>query len=482
MDLRRERRPGLTRTVRSQQSPAEKDYRSYSFWLETAGEELRPRPSLPGPTAADVAVLGAGFTGLWTAYYLLKRDPSLRVVVIEAETAGFGASGRNGAWCSSGFPVAPGELARRFGEDAARELFLEMRRTVDEVGRVAEEEGIDARFNRGGLLRVARGRAQVPGIQASYRSLQRLGLGEDLEMLDEEAVARRVRITDAKGGLFNPHCATIHPARLARGLARAVERLGGEIFENTPVKDFETGERPRLVTDRGDVEAKTIVLAGEAYLARLRKLRRQVLPIYSLIVLTEPLSDGQWAEIGWEGRECVASNRYTVDYLSRTADGRILFGGRGAPYHYASRVKDEYDLHHPTHEMLRRTAREWFPVLQGARFTHAWGGPLAMPRDWMPTMSYDPEEGLATARGYTGQGVATANLSGRTLSDLILNRDTDVTRLPTVNHRQRPWEPEPLRWLGARFVQRGLMRADDRAERTGDPPTGKTLAERLGRH
>lgn len=472
----------MTRTVRPQRAPTERDYRSYSFWLETAGEELRPRPSLPGPTTADVAILGAGFTGLWTAYYLLKKDPSQRVVVLEAETAGFGASGRNGAWCSSSFPVSPGELVRRFGHEAAKDLLLEMRGAVDEVGRVAEDEKIDARFNRGGLLRIARGGAQMPGIEGSYRSLQALGLGGDLELLDEEAVARRVRITDARGGLFSPHCATIHPARLARGLARAVERLGGEIFESTPVKDFETGARPRFVTDRGDVEAKTIVLAGEAYLARLKKLRRQVLPIYSLIVLTEPLSEWQWAEIGWEGRECVASNRYTVDYLSRTADGRILFGGRGAPYHYGSRVKDAYDLHAPTHETLRRTAREWFPVLEGTRFTHAWGGPLAMPRDWMPTMSYDPGEGVATARGYTGQGVATANLSGRTLSDLILARGTLLTRLPTVNHRQRPWEPEPLRWLGARLVQRGLMRADDRAERTGEPPTGKTLAERLGRH
>jgi glycine/D-amino acid oxidase-like deaminating enzyme len=474
----------LTRTVgpRRGVGPEGKDYRAYSFWLETAGEGLVPRAPLRGPTEADVAVLGAGFTGLWAAYYLLKREPSLRVVVLEAETAGFGASGRNGAWCNSAFPVSPKELARRFGGEAARELLLEMRGAVDEVGRVSEAEGIDAQYFRGGQLRVARGSAQVPGIEASYESLRVLGLGEGLRLLDAQETARRVRITGAEGALYSPHCATIHPARLARGLARAVERMGGEIFEGTPVTDFETGSEPRLVTGAGDVRARTVVLAGEAYLARLRKLRRQVLPIYSLIVLTEPLSGERWAGIGWEGRECVASNRYTVDYLSRTADGRILFGGRGAPYHYGSRVEDEYDLHEPTHEMLRRTAREWFPALEGVRFTHAWGGPLAMPRDWMPTMSYDPVEGVATARGYTGQGVATANLSGRTLADLILGRDTRVTRLPTVNHKPRPWEPEPLRWLGARYVQRGLMRVDDRAERTGRPPTGKTLAERLSRH
>jgi glycine/D-amino acid oxidase-like deaminating enzyme len=474
-------RKRLTRAVGAHRSDG-KDYRSYSFWLETAGEELVPRPSLAHPTEADVAILGAGFTGLWTAYYLLEREPSLRVVVLEAEIAGFGASGRNGAWCNSAFPVSPGELARRFGREAARELLLEMRGAVEEVGRVAGAEEIDAQYFRGGQLRVARGPSQLPGIEDSYESLRALGLDDGLRLLDAEETSRRVRITNVRGALYSPHCATIHPARLARGLARAVERLGGEIYEQTPVTDYEGGSTPRLLTDAGGVRARTVVLAGEAYLARLRKLRRQVLPVYSLIVLTEPLSEARWARIGWEGRECVASNRYTVDYLSRTANGRILFGGRGAPYHYASRIRDEYDRDGPTHEMLRSMARDWFPALEGARFTHAWGGPLAMPRDWMPTMSYDPKSGIATARGYTGQGVATANLSGRTLADLILGRHTAITRLPTVNHEPRPWEPEPLRWLGARYVQRGLMRVDDHAERTGEPPRGKTLAERLVRH
>jgi glycine/D-amino acid oxidase-like deaminating enzyme len=474
----------LTSTARppAHAGAAAKDYHSYSFWLETVGEDLTPRSSLPGPTDADVAILGAGFTGLWTAYYLLRQDPSLRVVVLESEIAGFGASGRNGAWCNSAFPVTPGELMRRFGRDATRDLLLEMRGAVDEVGRVAGAEGIDAHYFRGGQLRVARGAAQVPAIEDAYQSARTLGLEEDLQLLDADETAERIRITGARASLYNPHCATIQPARLARGLARAVERLGGEIFERTTVTDYEGGSNPRFSTEAGEVRAGAIVLAGEAYLARLRKLRRQVLPIYSLIVLTEPLSEAQWAEIGWKGRECVASNRYTVDYLSRTADGRILFGGRGAPYHYGSSIQDEYDSHEATHEMLRHTAQEWFPAIRGVRFTHAWGGPLAMPRDWMPTMSYDPSEGVATARGYTGQGVATANLSGRTLADLILGRDTAVTSLPSVNHEPRSWEPEPLRWLGARYVQRGLARVDDQAERTGQPPTGKTLAERLGSH
>jgi glycine/D-amino acid oxidase-like deaminating enzyme len=475
----------LARAVEVEENSARfgsKDHRRYSFWLETAGEDLIPRPALDGAERADVAILGAGFTGLWTAYYLLKNDPSLRVVVLEGEVAGFGASGRNGAWCGSGFPVTPGELARRFGREAARGLIIEMQSTVDEVGRVAEAEGIDAQYFRGGMFRVARGRCQLPSVHAAHEAYSALGLGDDYRVLDAEETNRRVRITGAKGALYTQHCASVHPGRLVRGLARAVERLGGTIFERSPVVGFETGGGPRFTTAHGEVRAGTIVLAGEAYLTQFRELHRQLLPIYSLIVLTEPLSEAQWEEIGWDGRECVASNRYSVDYLSRTADGRILFGGRGAPYHYGSRIKDEYDRHAPTHEMLRRAAKSWFPALGDARFTHAWGGPLGVPRDWMPTMSYDPKSGVATARGYTGQGVATANLSGRTLADLILGRDTAIARLPTVNHRSRSWEPEPLRWLGVRYVQRGLKHVDDRAERTGEPPTGRSLAERLGAH
>ncbi|MCA1687693.1 MAG: FAD-binding oxidoreductase, partial [Actinobacteria bacterium] len=220
----------MARTVDVEEKSARfecKDYARYSFWLETAGEELIPRPALDGTGRADVAILGAGLTGLWTAYYLLKNDPSLRVVVLEGEVAGFGASGRNGAWCGSGFPVTLGELARRFGREAARGLIIEMQSTVDEVGRVAEAEGIDAQYFRGGMLRVARGPGQIPVVRAAHKAYRALGLGDDYRVLDAEETDRRVRITGAEGALYNPHCATVHPGRLVRGLARAVERLGG---------------------------------------------------------------------------------------------------------------------------------------------------------------------------------------------------------------------------------------------------------------
>ncbi|MBA2595176.1 MAG: FAD-dependent oxidoreductase, partial [Chloroflexia bacterium] len=250
----------------------------------------------------------------------------------------------------------------------------------------------------------------------------------------------------------------------------------------TPVTDYETGGAPRLITPYGDVRARRLVLAGEAYSQQLPKLRRTLVPMYSLIVLTEPLSESDWEQIGWRNRELVSSSRMSVDYLNRTADGRILFGGRGAPYHMHSVIADGLDRHEPTHDMLRQMTVEWFPMLKDVRFTHAWGGPLGMPRDWMPTTAYDAATGVARAGGYTGQGVATANLFGRILTDLIRGEVTALTQLPTVNHCSPRWEPEPLRWLGIRYAQEGFARLDRDAERTGKTPTGRTLVERIGRH
>jgi glycine/D-amino acid oxidase-like deaminating enzyme len=459
-----------------------KDYRTYSFWLETAEDDLSPRPPLDGSTQVDVAILGAGMTGLWTAYYLLSQQPSLKVAVVEKEIAGFGASGRNGGWLSPGFPVSLPELERRFGTRAAKDLYLEMVHTVNEVLRVLEAEGIDAHQEQAGSIRMARGPHQLPSVESGLKTYERLGLAEYAQPLDAADIAERVRVTQALRGIYNPTTAVVHPARLVRGLARAVEHKGGTIYEQTRVLDYEAGATPRLMTARGDVRANVVVLAGEAYLSQLPKQSRALIPLYSLITMTEPLTDDQWAEIGWQQRWCIGSSRYTVDYLSKTKDGRIVFGGRGAPYHFGSKIADSYDQHEPTHTMLQNMAREWFPALRNTQFTHSWGGPLGMPRDWMPSMSYDPAEGIAWARGYTGQGVATANLSGRILTDLITGSGSALVYLPPVNYQNQLWEPEPLRWLGVRFVQSGYVELDRKAERTGRPPTGRSVAEMLSRH
>ncbi len=459
-----------------------KDYARYSFWLETSGDSLDPRVSLDGSIDVDVAILGAGFSGLWTAYYLLKREPSLNVAVLEAEIAGFGASGRNGGWCSSQFSMSPGLLRERFGRETARDVMLAMYDAVDEVGRVCTDEGIDAHFVKSGGLHIARGTHQARANDDALALYKELGLAEHYELLEAGQTDERIRVAGSIGSLLIKECAVIHPGKLVRGLARAVEKLGGTIYEQTPVIDFETGLSPVLVTDRGLVRAKTVVLAGEAYLTRFKGLNRQLLPMYSMISLTEPLDENLWDEIGWRNRECVASNRYHVDYLQRTEDGRILFGSRGAPYRYGGPIADRYDRDRPTHDAIRRYVEEWFPMLKDVRFTHDWGGVFAVPRDWMTSVSYEPETGIATARGYAGQGVSTTNLAGRLLADLITGVESSLTELPMAGHRSPNWEPEPLRWLGVTYVLRGYDRIDEHAERTGIAPSGRTLAERIGRH
>ena len=455
-----------------------------SYWLESCGDDLTPRAPLDGSRRADVAILGAGFSGLWTAHSLLAREPGLDVVVVEREIAGFGASGRNGAWCTSGFGAGPELLARRFGAGAARAVHTAMVDTVDEVGRVCTAEGIDAQYQRDGELLVAIGEHQRPALDAIERTYARLGLGEH-RRLDADETRATLAVEGAVGALHHPGTAAVHPGRLVRGLARAVERRGGVIHEQTAATGFSPRtphRRAVLHTVRGDIDADVVVLCGEAYLTQLRTLHRALLPVYSLIVLTEPLPESTLQEIGWTHRMVTSSRALVVDYLSRTADGRVLFGGRGAPYHYGSRIRAEYDRDPTTHDRLRRAIAEWFPALAGARITHEWGGCLGVPRDYMPVAAFDPSTGLATARGYTGEGVAASNLLARALADLVTGRRSPLTELPFVGHASRAWEPEPLRWLGVRVAQRGAERIDARAARTGRAPRGRSLTERLIGH
>jgi glycine/D-amino acid oxidase-like deaminating enzyme len=452
-----------------------KDYASYSYWLETCGDDLTPRPALDGSMDVDVAILGAGYSGLWTAYYLQAREPSLRIAIVEKEIAGFGASGRNGSWCTSHYPASYGAIAAHHGREAAVALYRAMAGSVDEVGRVAAAEGMDIHFVRGGAMTVARGPQQLPAVHDAHAEFAGLGLGDRVELLNKAQTNARVEIAGVQGAVFYKDAANIHPGRLVRGLARAVERLGAKIYEQTEVKDFAGGANPVLRTARGDLRAKTIVLCGEAYLTRLRKLHRTLIPVYSLMTLTEPLSAVDWTEIGWKNRECIDSARLTIECMAKTADGRILFGGRGAPYHYGSRIEDEFDRHAPTIHMFQQSVRTWFPRLRDVRFSRAWGGPLGAPRDFMPTMMYDPVAGIATARGYVGNGVATTNLAGRVLADLITERKNEITTLPCVNHRSPNWEPEPFRYLGVSGMQHAFWQIVRTAVREGGAPSGRSL-------
>jgi glycine/D-amino acid oxidase-like deaminating enzyme len=443
-------------------------YRSRSLWLDRLDDDpLVPRPPLPGPAEVDVAIVGAGYTGLWTAYYLRRADPGLRVAVLEAEVAGFGASGRNGGWCSAFIAMDRDGLARRAGRGAVIALQRAMLDTVDEVGRVAAREGIDCHWVKGGALQVATSPVQLARLEAGLRHARAWGMGEEDQRLLERAEAeRRVRVAGLLAASYTPHCATVDPARLARGLAAVVERLGVPVYEATAATRIRPG---RVDTTRGPVRAEVVVRATEGYAATLPGLRRSVVPLYSLMVATEPLPEPVWTEIGWSGGETMAAGGHLFTYAQRTRDGRVAFGGRGAPYHFGSRIRPGFDRDGRVHARLEATLGQLLPPAAGATITHRWGGPLGIPRDWTASVGLDRPTGLAWAGGYVGDGVAAANLAGRTLADLIRGTGSELTRLPWVQHHSRPWEPEPLRWLGINTARLLAASSDATEHRTGRP-------------
>ena len=421
--------------------PSER-YRSLSFWHASVPDDLAPRAALSGDTVADVAIVGGGLTGLWTAYYLLKADPGLRVVVLEKEIAGFGASGRNGGWCSALFPRSTASLAKQHGLAQALALRRAMIATVDEVARVVSAEGIDCDFVKGGTVAFARTPVQSRAADAEVAEAAHFGV---------DPIERREAST------FDPNCARLHPAKLVRGLARVVEKLGGSIFEQTEVLDWSSGS---VRTARGTVSAESVVVALEGYGATVRQTHRRVIPLYSLMIATEPLDDATWDEVGISHGQTFTDFRHLLVYGQRTADNRFAFGGRGARYHWGSTVQPGFDHDPRVFAHLKRALDSLFPQAARAAVTHRWGGPLGVPRDWHAGVSFDPVTRVGTAGGYVGDGLSTTNIAGRTLADLILGRDTELVRLPWVGHRSPDWEIEPLRFVGANLGMLAMQAAD----------------------
>lgn len=451
-------------------------YRDISLWWDTLPADVSARPPLGSDLDVDVAIVGAGYTGLWTARSLALADPSLRVVVLESEVAGFGASGRNGGWCSALFATSEAKLAREAGADAAWRMRVAMQQSVDEVGRAAAQDGIDCHFAKGGTVVAARDGAQLTRAKAEIAAARTRGESEaDLAWLDADAARARIGATDVRGATYTPHCAAIHPARLARGLAESVERRGVTVYEGTPVVVIHPGSggvggrRPEAVTPHGTVRADVVVRAVEAWTPTLPGERRTLAPLYSLMIATEPLGETFWKEAGLAARETFSDHRHLIIYGQRTADGRIAFGGRGAPYHFGSTVRPSFDRDASVHRALRRTLVELFPAARDAAITHRWGGPIGVPRDWHSSVGLDRETGVAWAGGYVGDGVSTTNLAGRTLADLITGTASDLVRLPWVGHRSARWEPEPLRWLGINAGLQAVRLADRSEGRRGRP-------------
>ncbi|MCJ1715163.1 FAD-binding oxidoreductase [Curtobacterium sp. VKM Ac-2922] len=443
-------------------------YRGVSFWLDqlvaTGRDDLTPRPPLDGDRTADVCVIGAGLTGLWTAWYLLQGDPSLQIVVVEREIAGFGASGRNGGWCSALFPRSAASIAEHDGLQAALAMRRAMRDTVDEVGRAAAEAGIDCDYVKGGTVLYARSAVQDRAARDEVTSSGAFG---------DDMVHRSAADGDAAGTVgvaWTPDCARVQPAALVRGLAAALEARGVVIAEHTPATSWARG---RVVTTRGTVTVGAVVVAVEGYGAQLPQTRRRIMPLYSLMIATAPLPAAVWDRIGLEHGQTFSDYRHLLVYGQRTADDRLAFGGRGARYHWGSAIRPGYDRVPRVFSHLRSALVDLFPAVADAPVTHTWGGPLGVPRDWCASVTWDGAVG--TAGGYVGDGLSTTNLAGRTLADLVRGVRSDLTALPWVGHHSPDWEREPLRFLGANA---GLV-ATDLADRE-EALTGRaSIAARL---
>ncbi len=450
-----------------------------SHWLQQVGIPA-PRAPLPGDRTFDVAIVGGGFTGLWTALYLAEAAPGLSIGLIDARFCGYGASGRNGGWLSGELPGQFRRYAARHGDAAAIALQRAVMATIDEVIATAARHGIDADIVKSGLLHVATNRAQLTRLRSHIAAARHHGWDEDdLVELSHRDVAARVEVLAATGGAFTPHGARIQPARLARGLVRAVESLGVQIFEETPA--IRIDER-RVETPHGTLRADVVVRALEGYSHTLPGLERALLPLNSGMIVTEPLDAAVWEQIGWQGDELLADHAHSYVYTQRTADGRIAIGGRGVPYNYRASYDRDGRMHPRAVAALATKLAAMFPAARGCAIERSWTGILGVPRDWCGAVRFDRASGLATAGGYVGHGVAGTNLAARTLRDLILGETTSLTALPWVGHTCRQWEPEAIRWTGTRALWGGYRLADHlEADRATTHPLARVADRVSGR-
>ena len=440
-----------------------------SFWYADLGGLPQKRPPLDGDMAVDVCIIGAGYTGLWSAWYLKQADPSLRILIVEKEFAGFGASGRNGGWLTGGFAWSHEKYLSTGTPEGVRAMVQAMNGTVDEVIRVAELEGIDADIRRTDELMVAVTPAQMARVTAEVAHRQHWGEGtERVFAIGAEAARARVNIPGLLGGMVVTGVARIQPAKLVRGLAAAVERRGVTIAEGTAVTGIAPG---RVTTDRGTITAPVILRATEGFTATLPGLKRDWLPLNSAQIVTEPLPPEMWDRIGWQGHEILGDFANAYCYCQRTREGRIAVGARGVPYRMGSATDTNGEPDAETIRRLTAILHRHFPDTRALRIDHAWCGVLGVPRDWCATVGFDRATGIGWAGGYVGVGVSTSNLSGRTLADLVTGRDSPLATLPWVGRRVRKWEPEPARWLGVTGMYALLNAADRREARLGGPPS-----------
>ena len=462
-----------------------------SPWLREALEDEGhppPAPPLSGVTDADVAIIGGGYTGLWTAYQLVARDPSLRVVVLEADICGGGPSGRNGGFVNSWWDEAAG-LIEAFGEQGARACLDESAASVREIGAWCERHGVDAHYRRDGMLLVSTTPAHDGRWDADVTAAAALGDPGAYRAVDAAEVARRCRSPRFRGGALMRDGATVHPARLARGLRRVCVEAGVRIHEGTRVSGIREGGGGRLrvqANGGGEVRAPRAILAINAWAAGWPGARSRILAWGSYMVRSEPIPDLVERELGWTGGESIVDARFSVHYLHVTREGRIAVGAGGGRPGLGGRIGTVFTDDVGSARRAAFAFRWLFPQLRDVRLTDAWGGPIDVSPDHLPHVWTARGGRLLIGAGYSGNGVGPSHLIGRILAAMALDADEPITRLPIVRAPRPPFPPEPFRHVGARVLREAMIRRED-AEEAGRRPNRlfrelSRLPRRLGYH
>jgi glycine/D-amino acid oxidase-like deaminating enzyme len=426
------------------------------YWLTTINrDESR---SLHGEIDVDYAVVGGGFTGLSTAYHLKKAEPSATIALLESEFIGFGASGRNGGFAMTLFGLTMPITALRFGKANAKAAHHYMERSVETTKSLIEDLSLDCDFEYNGFLRVATSPRYEKRIRHDIETAHNLGL-EGIEWIGREELAEQIQSPMYRGAWSEARCGILNPAKLARSWKAELESQGIDIYENTPVGEITPG-RPYavLTTPGGRVKAGKVVLATNAYSHLVPQLKWKQLPVWTHIVITEPLSEEQLDTIGWKNRQGVEDARALVHYYRLTADNRLLMGGRDVSLTYGNKMdKDNNDK---VFAGLEQDVRELFPGLANVKFTHRWGGPVSVTVDMAPAIGSIGGQ-IVYSIGCMGHAVSSTHLNGRTIADLVLERETELTDIFFVNRRVPPVPPEPLRSIAGRGF-RGYLRLEDK--------------------
>ena len=433
------------------------EFQSKSYWMKT--RQYTPGLTLQEDIDVDVAIIGGGFTGLSTAYHLKKAEPTMRIAIFESEIIGYGASGRNGGFNMTLFGLTLSITALRFGKTKAKEAHLYMERAVDLLQDLVGELNLDCDYEHPGFLRVATSEKYRKRILHEIEFAHKLGLG-GIEWLEKDRIQEEVKSPMYLGAWWEPRCGILNPAKLSWSWAETIRPMGIEIYEQTPVTEVSRGpQKITLSTPNGKIRADKVVFATNAWSHFFPKLKSKQIPVWTHIVITEPLTEEQYQSIGWQNRQGIEDARNLVHYYRLTADNRIVMGGRDVSLSKGFDMDRDYN--EKIFEGLRNDVSEIFPPLENIKYSDAWGGPVSVPIDMAPAIGYLGDKRVVYSLGCVGHGVSLTHLNGQTVRDLVLERQTDLTDVFFVNRTTIPWPPEPLRGLAIKAIV-GYMHIEDR--------------------